>query len=316
MNQRRNVAASVHARLRAKRRTRGDDFDLILRRYAGERFLYRLGQSPHRDRFVLKGAMLFALWGGMAFRPTRDLDFTGFGSRDAKTMLACFREICALSVEDDGVVFDAGTLTVEPIRDDVEYGGLRVQLRGKLGTADIAMKIDVGFGDAIEPPPTEVHYPTLLDFPAPQIRAYPREAVVAEKLHIIHRFGETNTRLKDYYDLHVLARQFPFEGQRLARAIAATFARRGSAIEPRQLAGLAQRFFSDMDRLARWQSYLSKNFLSGAPPDFEAVGELLRSFLDPPRRAVAAGDTFSSAWQPGGPWQVGSAKSSAEIEHA
>jgi hypothetical protein len=200
-----NMAASVHDRLLNGSRTRGEDFQFILQRYAAERFLYRLGESTYRDRYVLKGAMLFALWGGSIYRPTRDLDFTGYGDNEAEAVLASLREICDLAVPDDGLTFDSSTLAAEPIRDTAEYNGLRVRFQAKLGSARLAMQIDIGFGNAIEPQPCEVEYPTLLDGASPRIRAYPPEAVVAEKLHALVVLGEANSRMKDLYDLHVIA---------------------------------------------------------------------------------------------------------------
>jgi len=297
-----NVAASVHARLLNRSRRTLEDFQFLLQRYAAERFLYRLGQSMHRDRYVLKGAMLFALWGGSIYRPTRDLDFTGYGSSDAENVLASLRDVCTFPVIDDGLPFEAATLAAEPIRGDANYDGLRVRFEAKLGKAHIPMQIDVGFGNAIEPPANDVAYPTLLDAPAPNIRAYPHEAVVAEKLHALVVIGERNSRLKDFYDLHALAQQFSFDGNRLARAIAATFERRRTGIEPTVPAPLAPRFFADEPRAAQWRAYLTRNALPGAPADFAAVGEVLQSFLGPVWNALAAHRAFSDAWPPAGPW--------------
>lgn len=146
-------------------------------------------------------------------------------------LLQLFREVCGVSVEDDGLTFEDDTLTAEPIRDDAEYDGLRVRFRALLGNARIPMQIDIGFGNAIEPPATEVEYPTLLDAPAPHIRAYPQEAVIAEKLHTMVIRDELNSRYKDFYDLYVLARQFRFDGAKLSRSIGATFERRRTIIE-------------------------------------------------------------------------------------
>lgn len=297
-----NVAASVHARLLNRSRQTGEDFQFLLQRYAAERFLYRLGQSAHRDCYVLKGAMLFALWGGSLYRATRDLDFTGYGSSEAEIVLAAIREICGVPVEDDGLVFDTSTLAAEPIRDDAEYDGLRVRFQATLSNARIPMRIDVGFGNTIEPPANDVDYPTLLDAPAPSIRAYPPEAVIAEKLHALVVIGERNSRLKDFYDLHVLAQQFPFDGERLARAIAATFERRRTGIEAALPAALTPRFFADGARAEQWRAYLTRNGLPGAPADFTAVGELLQTFLGPVWNALAANRVFVDTWQAAGPW--------------
>lgn len=194
------------------------------------------------------------------------------------------------------------TLAAEPIRDESEYLGLRVRFVVRLHKYRIPMQIGVGFGNAIEPEPQDVEYPTLLDDPPPRIRAYPPEAVIAEKFHAMVVIGEPNSRLKDFYDLYVLARRFSFLGERLARAIAATFERRRTAIDAAQPAALAPRFFVDVARATRWRTYLTRNVLPGAPSDFDTVGELLRSFFDPPWNALATRDAFAEAWAPGGPW--------------
>jgi len=299
-----NVAESVHRRLLNHSRQTGEDFQFLLQRYAAERFLYRLGQSLARNQFVLKGAMLFALWGGSVYRPTRDLDFTGYGSSNGDDVLTTFRQICAVSVPDDGLSFDANTLTAEPIRDDSEYHGLRVRVRAKLGNARIEMQIDVGFGNAIEPPANDVQYPTLLDAPAPNIRAYPPEAVVAEKLHTLVVLGERTSRMKDLYDLHTLAAQFPFDGVKLSRAIAATFDRRRTKIDSSVPIGLTPRFYADDARAGQWRAYLDRNHLPGAPGDFAQLGEKIQDFLGPVWTALVAGGNLESAWSAGDSWEA------------
>jgi hypothetical protein len=297
----RNVAASVRDRLLDRSRKAREDFQFLLQRYASERFLRRLGESAHRDRYILKGAMLFALWGGAAYRATRDLDFAGYGSSEASGVLAAMREVCAVPVAEDGLVFDAGTLTAEPIRGDAEYHGLRVRFEAMLGVARIPMQVNIGFGNAIEPPATEADYPTLLDMPPPRVRAYPQGAVVAEKLHAMVVLGERNSRYKDFYDLYLFAQQFPFDGERLTTAIAATFDRRRTAIEVALPVALATRFYADDARAGQWRAYLTRNSLPGAPADWTAVGELLLAFLAPPWRALADGRAFSETWPPAGP---------------
>jgi predicted nucleotidyltransferase component of viral defense system len=301
-----NVAASVRDRLLNRSRQTGEDFQFLLQRYGAERLLYRLGQSAHRARFVLKGAMLFALWGGSVYRPTRDLDFTGYGNSEAADVIATFKEVCSVPVPDDGLSFDAATVRAEPIRDEAEYNGLRVRLRAMLGNARIEMQIDIGFGNAIEPGANDVQYPTLLDGPAPNIRAYPHEAVVAEKLHTLVILGDRTSRMKDIYDLYTLAAQFSFDGAKLTRAIAATFERRKTKIDPTLPAALAPRFYADAARATQWRAYLDRNNLPGAPHDFTQAGERIRAFLGPVWTALAAGDKFANTWRPGGPWEAAS----------
>jgi hypothetical protein len=300
----RNIAASVHARLLSRARESREDFQFVLHRYAAERFLYRLGKCGQRERYVLKGAMLFALWGSSLYRSTRDLDFTGYGSSDPQDVLGSFREICRCPVGDDGVIFDIDTLAAESIRDGAEYDGLRLRFQAFLGNARIPMQIDVGFGNAIVPAASDVEYPTLLDAPPPSIRAYPPEAVIAEKLHALVMIGERSTRLKDVYDLHVLACRFPFDGAQLARAIAATFERRRTTIDAGSPAALTPRYFADGVRAGQWRAYLTRNGLPGAPADLAAVGEQLQAFLGPLWGALVNHSAFAFSWPPAGPWML------------
>lgn len=198
-----NVAASVRARLLNVAKAQGVDFNQVLVRFALERILYRLTQSPHADRFLLKGALLFTLWYDMPHRATRDADLLGFGASDLESVAQVFCEIAAVAV-DDGIVFDPASVAVEEIRKEMGYSGVRVVIAGELAQARCKTQIDVGFGDAVTPGPVDSVYPVLLDdLPAPRLRAYPTYTVVAEKLHAIALLGMTNSRLKDYFDLSV-----------------------------------------------------------------------------------------------------------------
>jgi len=298
----RNLAESIRHRLRNRFKESGEDISFGLQRYASERFLYRLGESSHRDRFILKGAALYAIWGSSVYRPTRDLDFTGYGSSEISDIIDVFRDLCAMPDAGDGLSFDRDSVSAEPIHDEAEYHGLRVRFRASLGESKILMQVDIGFGNAVEPAPVEIRYITLLDHPAPRIRTYPLEAVIAEKLHAMVVLGERNSRFKDFYDLYVFARQFSFKGEALSRAIAATFNRRGTTIDDALPAALSPRFFSDDARAKQWRAYLSRNSLPGAPADFIAAGELLQAFLVPLWRAPGDSRKFSDFWPPLGPW--------------
>lgn len=298
----RNVPASIHARLLSRAQQRGEDFNLTLQRYAAERFLYRLGASRHRQRFVLKGAMLLPLWGGDLYRATRDLDLTGYAQDDAETLVGMLREICAVPSPDDGLEFVRASVRAEPIRDNGEYHGFRVRLEARLGNARLRLQVDVGFGDAIEPPATEEQYPTLLESSAPRIRAYPREAVVAEKLHAMVTLGVTNTRFKDFHDVFMLSQRLAFRGATLIRAVAATFDRRRTVWPEVQPVALTAAFYSDSGRAAGWRRYLSRGALSGVPANFEVVGERNHKFLSPLGSALSDDEAFDGRWSPGGPW--------------
>ncbi len=279
------MGASVRARLLNLSRETGQPLDLLLTRYALERLLYRLTQAGYRDRFVLKGAMLMTTWFEDPMRPTRDIDLLGFGSADADEMLGLFRKICAIQM-DDGVEFDCDALQVTANREDLAYGGLRLQTYASIGGAKLRIVIDIGFGDAIEPGLEELDLPVLLDQPAPHLRAYARETVVAEKFQAMVMIGQANTRLKDYYDLWVLARSYSFDEQRLATAIAATFKRRGTDIPADLPDGLKPAFYEDRAKQAQWTAFLED--VAVQPGTLEEVCKTLAAFLLP--AAAAAHD--------------------------
>lgn len=223
-----NVGASVRARLLRLARERGEDFQLVLTRYASERLLYRLTSSRHASRFVLKGAALFTLWTGRAHRATRDLDLLGFGDSTEPHVRAVFADVLAGDVCDDGVRFDEDSLEVGPIREEQEYGGVRVVVIARIASAKVRLQVDVGFGDAVTPEAAMVEFPTLLDFPAPRLRAYPRETVVAEKVEAMVQLGLANSRMKDFYDLVIQ----PGRGHRHDREVHRAAACRGCKREP------------------------------------------------------------------------------------
>ncbi len=274
-----NRAVSVRARLLNIAKSQGSDFQHVLVRFALERFIYRLTQSPHADRFLLKGALLFTLWYGMPHRATRDADLLGFGASDQESLLQAFREIAAVPV-DDGIVFDPTSVRVEEIRKEAGYGGVRVVIVGELVKARCTTQIDIGFGDAVTPGPVDSVYPVLLgDMPAPRLRTYPIYTVVAEKLHAIALLGMTNSRVKDYFDLSVLLERETFDIELLARAIRATFERRGMAVPTEMPVGLTDEFAHDASRQALWQAFVKKSELATEP--LPAVVERLRTALEP-----------------------------------
>ena len=262
-----NSAASIRARLLNVAKAQGVDFNQVLVRFALERILYRLTQSPHADRFLLKGALLFTLWYDMPHRATRDADLLGFGASDLESVAQIFREIAAVAV-DDGIVFDPASVSVEEIRKEAGYGGVRVVIAGELAKARCKTQIDVGFGDAVTPGPVDSVYPVLLDdMPAPQLRAYPIYTVVAEKLHAIALLGMMNSRVKDYFDLSVLLQRETFDADLLAQAIKATFERRGMGVPAELPVGLTDEFAHDASRQALWQAFVRKNELDPEPLD-------------------------------------------------
>ena len=270
----RNLAASIRARLKQRADATKQDFNLILTHYGLERLLYRLSISPHAGNYLLKGALLFSLWYDQPHRPTRDADLLGFGPDDIDTAVAAFREICALEVE-DGIAFDPASIKGSIIRKDAGYGGVRIDLLGKLDGARITLQVDIGFGDAVTPAPESVSYPVLLDdLPAPQLRSYPKYTVVAEKFHAVCLLGMANTRMKDYFDLWVLLTEGTLESAGLRRAVEATFARRQLAVPDTVPTGLSDAFSQDAVKQAQWAAFLKKNRLHAL--DLIEVVSLLR----------------------------------------
>ena len=271
---------SIHARLLNRAKARGEDFNLILTRYAIERFLYRLSLVPARDAYWLKGALLFDLWFDVPHRPTRDADFLGFGPADTEALAATMREICGVTA-DDGMEYDPASISVEEIREDARYGGLRARLLGKLGNARCSVQLDVGYGDAVTPGPEEAIYPTLLDdLPPPRLRVYPRAAVVAEKLEAMVSLGMANSRMKDYFDLRALAREGALDIRELGRAISATFERRHTVLPEGVLIGLSDEFARDAAKQTQWKAFLGKNRLE-APALDEVVAEIWGFVAEP-----------------------------------
>ncbi len=281
-----DLAASVRARLLNRAKAEQTDFNAVLLRYALERLLYRLSQSAHAERFLLKGAMLFTLWYDMPHRPTRDVDLLGFGPSDLQAISQTFQDIAAVAVA-DGMSFDPANVSAEEIRKEAGYAGARVFIAGELAGARLRTQVDIGFGDAVTPGPVEAVYPVLLDdFPAPQLRTYPVYTVVAEKLHAIALLGMTNSRLKDYLDLSVLLEREVLDAEILAAAIAATFQRRGMAVPVELPIGLSDEFALDTSRQKLWQAFLNKNQLAAVP--LQDVVGTLRTNLQPALKKAAA----------------------------
>ncbi len=299
-----NLAASVRQRLLDLSRKQREEFQGLLTRYALERFLYRLSQSDHRDTFILKGAMLFSIWGNEPHRPTRDIDLLGYGENAVSHLEQVFRDICRVQVEADGIEFKDDTVRGEQIKEDQEYEGVRLKLTAILGTAQIPIQIDIGFGDAVNPAPELVEFPPLLDFPAPRLRIYPRETVVAEKFQAMVMLGIANSRMKDFYDLWFLSQKFQFEGEALGKAIKATFERRRTPLPKETPLALTPDFSEDSAKQTQWKAFASKGKLKTDGKTLSEIVTILQGFLMPPSLAVVKGEPFEKIWFPPGPWQL------------
>ena len=297
-----NTSASIRQRLLNHSTAINTDPNLVLIWYGLERFLYRLSVSTHSERFVLKGAMLFRLWGGADFRSTKDLDLEGLLQDEAEVIREVFASICVQPVEDDGLAFDASSVKITEIRDTQEYGGFRVLLTARLGTAILRLQIDVGFGDAITPTPAITEFPSILSQSRPRIRVYPRETVVAEKFEAMVQLGMTNSRMKDYFDLWFMSRHFEFEGPTLAAAVRATFERRGTLIPGRSPIALTMEYADDPKHVQQWAAFTGR-LSAEATPSLGVVIDEVSEFVLPAAIAAATAQSFNQHWKPQNRWQ-------------
>lgn len=298
-----NIPASVRQRLLDLSGRRGEDFQSILVRFANERLIYRLATSPVAERFVLKGAMLLYFWSAEPFRATQDIDLLGRGDITTESLGSTFRDLCEMQVTDDGLKFDPTSVRVGLIREDQEYGGFRVKLQARLTSARIDLQVDVGIGDAVVPRATVIDYPTLLDFPAARMRAYSREAAVAEKYHAMVELGLENSRMKDFFDVWALAREFDFDGARLASAIEATFRRRRTPIPEEPPVALTPAFAQEDAKLKQWRGFLARARVRRDTPTFDQLIRDIATFLGPAAEAARQADGRAAMrWAPGGPW--------------
>ena len=273
-----NIGVSVRTRLLRISKEKNQVFDLVLTHYAIERLLYRLAQSRYADLFVLKGAMLLLTWFDEPFRRTRDLDLLGFGDPAPDAVLDIFIEVLSQTLP-DGVVFDTSAVRISGIREQNEYKGLRIRVDADIGGARITVKVDIGFGDATEPPAEWLDYPVLLNMPAPRLRGYARETVVAEKFQAMVELGKTNSRMKDYYDLWIIGQTFETDWLRLAQAISATFARRGTTIPKEIPDGLSPTFANDPVKCELWEKF--KQSLETDPGPLDDIVAALVTYLMP-----------------------------------
>jgi predicted nucleotidyltransferase component of viral defense system len=292
----RDVGASVRARLLEQARKDQSDFQLLLTRYVLERLLYRLSVSEYHDEFILKGALLLSVWVRDRYRPTRDIDLLGYGDIKPNVLTDVFRAICSEDVAEDGVTFDLDKLQAELIREDADYGGVRIRTSATIARARIPVQVDIGCGDAITPAPIEIEYPTLLDFPVPHLRAYPLETIIAEKLEALVVLGMANSRLKDYYDLFLISQTFTMEHPLLTEAVRSTFQRRGTAFPEKIPLRLTDDFAKAWQ--ARWRGFLKREHMMPVPDDLHVVVASLRDLLLP----VIGGRNQNLEWPPGGPW--------------
>lgn len=298
-----NIASSVHQRLLNIAKERGEDFQRILGRYALERFLYRLSCHPAGKNFILKGALLFEIWGGSIYRPTRDADLLGIEELSITQIKQIFSGICQHKAQNDGLEFDPKSIRAEAIREDQVNGGIRISLVGHLGQARIPLQFDVGFGDIVIPRIEENEFPVLLSFPAPRLKIYSRYSFVAEKFQSIVVLGMANSRMKDYYDLYMLSQSYKFRGRIIYEAISETFKRRNTEIPKIEPLGLTISFYKDHSKQSLWRAWLKRIDKSADELSLDKVIKRLQRFLIPPVIACANSEPFQLDWSPGDLWR-------------
>jgi predicted nucleotidyltransferase component of viral defense system len=298
-----NLSVSVLARLLNLAEQTGDNYQVLLAKFVSERFLYRLGRSALRDRFVLKGAMLLRIWSAHPYRATRDLDLLRRGEGDAEAIRADVEAICATKVDPDGIEFDGKSIRLEAIRPEDEYAGTRVTLLARCASARIPLQVDIGVADALWPPAQSRIYPNLLDFPPPEVLTYAPESVIAEKLEAIVTLGDRNSRIKDYFDLRYLANRFEFDGAILAESIRRTFQRRRTPIPKEEPFGLTAEYWDNPARVTQIRAFARRASLEVGPDAGEEILGILRPFLLPVLENLRQGVKTAGTWPPGGPWR-------------
>ena len=299
-----NLEVSVLARLKKLSQERNTDYQLILTRYAIERFLYRLSCSKYQESFILKGAILLLAHTNSCYRPTRDLDLLGFIAESGSSLKKIISEICTEDVPNDGVSYLPDTITIIDIREESKYEGKRVKLLAHIGKTRIQIQIDIAFGDAVFPEPERIKYPTLLTFPEPHIRAYPLEAIIAEKLETMISLGIINSRMKDIYDVYTLIKSFSFDGEILSRSIAETFTRRKTALPKNTPIVFSKEFADDNTKKNQWAGFLKKTGLS-ISEELDEILNKISNCIQPIIEHLQSREPFTFFWSAGGPWNKG-----------
>ena len=297
-----NLPASVRGRLQNKAKEERRPFSEILQYYGMERFLYRFSQSKYADRFILKGALMFTVWEISGRRTTLDIDFSANFNNQVKSIKKVIKDVCAIRVKPDGLIFDARTINAQKIKEEADYEGVRVKFHGFLGRARIFMQIDVAFGDVIYPDPKTIDYPVILDFPKPRLKGYPPESVVSEKFEAMVKLGLLNSRMKDFYDVWLMMRQFNFDGAKLIKALKSTFTHRKTPLPEHRPLFAEEIYDEKSDRQTLWSAFLKKGDIEHAPKSLNAVANEIEKFLIKPLDTLRGSHDFNKKWKAPGPW--------------
>jgi hypothetical protein len=297
-----NLPASIRERLTQFARSNDRPFQEVLQYYAMERFIYRLSVSSHAQQFILKGALMLTAWGATSTRPTRDIDLLGYLPNQIEPLVQIIRAICLHEVEPDGLRFEPASVQGTLIKEDADYEGVRILFHAMLQNARVPMQLDIAFGDVVYPVSQVTDYPVILDHPQPRLRGYCRETAIAEKFEAMTKLGLLNSRMKDFFDIWLLSRQFEFQGETLAEAIKQTFTHRRTALELTPMA-LSAEFATDAAKVAQWRGFVRKLRVLPVSPELDVICQEIARFLLPPVAAVADGRAFQSHWRNAGPWK-------------
>ena len=298
-----NIQASIRARLQNKAKETNRPFAEIMQYYAMERFLYRFSRSKYADKFILKGALLFTVWKVPDRRTTLDIDFLARYDNKVASIEEVVRDICSVPVDSDGLIFNAETVQGRKIKEDADYEGVRVKFIGFLERSRIHMQIDVGFGDIIFPKPQAIDYPTILSLPKPHFKGYPIESVVSEKFEAMVKLGLLNSRMKDFYDIWLMIRQFNFNGSDLAEALKRTFEHRKTNLPAGKPLFAEEIYDEKSDRQTLWKAFLSKSNIKHAPEKLAIIAKEIEDFVIEPLGALNKGIEFSKEWKASGQWE-------------
>jgi len=292
-----DIAASIRQKLLNLARERQEDFDYVLRQYVMQRLLYRLSYSEYAEQFLLKGALLFWVWNEDFHRPTRDIDLLTFGDNDVPYLVDTFAQVVTVDGGGDGLVFDVNSINGIKIKEDADYSGVRLTGFANLTKARIPFQVDIGYGDVVIPSAEKANLPTFLDLPSPQLKIYPVYGVIAEKFQAMVMLGLANSRMKDFFDISVIAHTMRLDGDLLSQAIKATFERRKTLISTELLYIFGDEFSQDKDKHTQWKAFLNKNNLSYKADFVGTVGEI-RRFIEPVYKTIAEQQTFKLQWLP------------------
>jgi predicted nucleotidyltransferase component of viral defense system len=276
--EKKNLPESVYVRLKNIALKKKRPTQEILRYYAMERFLYRLSTSQYKRSFFLKGGLMLMVWNPSTHRATIDIDLLAIADNSVENIGRIIREICLCSAPDDGIRFNSSDLVLTESQIETEYTGLSARFSADLHTAKLPLRIDIGFSDKIFPRPAPVDYPTLLDFPPPELQGYTPEMMIAEKLDAMVKLGLANSRMKDFYDIWTILNQFQIEQEKIAPIIRKVFQNRRTIV--REIPKAFSEAFYLMPRTReRWDAFLKG--IDHEPIPLEKVIFEIRDFFLP-----------------------------------